>query len=196
MTETSKPGGGDFSTLQKNIEGWFDDAMDRVSGWHKRRTQVWTLIVAIIFTVSANADTLKIVHHLASDPVLRQAVVESAKTRAAGPRPSVAVEYKDPNDPLKPTVIRFDENPLHSGEEDLLSRLIGWGPEETKKNHTTDWLLRVLGWLISIAAISLGAPFWFDTLNKFINLRSAGKSPAEAAKTPTKKKLPPANQAA
>jgi hypothetical protein len=97
---------------------------------------------------------------------------------------------------LKPSVKRIDDNPLHKDEQDLLARLIGWGPEESERNNPTDWLLRILGWLISIAAISLGAPFWFDTLNKFINIRSAGKSPDEAAKKPAKKKLPPADQAA
>ncbi len=35
----------------------------------------------------------------------------------------------------------------------------------------------LLGWLLSIAAVSLGAPFWFDTLSRFVNLRGAG--PAE-----------------
>jgi len=27
-------------------------------------------------------------------------------------------------------------------------------------------------------AISLGAPFWFDILNRLINIRAVGKSPA------------------
>jgi hypothetical protein len=27
--------------------------------------------------------------------------------------------------------------------------------------------------------LSLGAPFWFDMLNKFINIRSAGGKPVE-----------------
>ena len=31
------------------------------------------------------------------------------------------------------------------------------------------------GWLLTIAAISLGAPFWFDTLSRFSRLRSSGK---------------------
>lgn len=35
--------------------------------------------------------------------------------------------------------------------------------------------LKVLGWLITAWAISLGAPFWFDLLNKFIQLRSSGQ---------------------
>ena len=32
--------------------------------------------------------------------------------------------------------------------------------------------------LAAAAALSLGAPFWFDLLNKFINLRGAGQKPA------------------
>jgi len=31
------------------------------------------------------------------------------------------------------------------------------------------------GWLLTILAVSLGAPFWFDLLNKFIVIRSAVK---------------------
>jgi hypothetical protein len=34
-------------------------------------------------------------------------------------------------------------------------------------------------------ALSLGAPFWFDTLQKFMNVRGAGKKPDEEK---TKKK--------
>jgi hypothetical protein len=39
----------------------------------------------------------------------------------------------------------------------------------------------ILGWLITALAISLGAPFWFDLLNKFINLRNAGENPDKPA---------------
>ena len=31
-----------------------------------------------------------------------------------------------------------------------------------------------LGWLITAAAVSLGAPFWFDLLGKVANLRGSG----------------------
>jgi hypothetical protein len=37
----------------------------------------------------------------------------------------------------------------------------------------------MLGWMLTAAAGSLGAPFWFDLLNKFITIRSAGKKPEE-----------------
>jgi len=40
----------------------------------------------------------------------------------------------------------------------------------------------LLGWVLTIAAISFGAPCWFDLLNRFLNIRGAGKPPAEPAK--------------
>jgi hypothetical protein len=40
------------------------------------------------------------------------------------------------------------------------------------------------GWLITILAVSLGAPFWFDTLNRIIAIRSAGRAPEERPRPP------------
>jgi hypothetical protein len=34
-----------------------------------------------------------------------------------------------------------------------------------------------------VLAISMGAPFWFDTLSKFVNLRGAGIPPGETRKS-------------
>ena len=35
---------------------------------------------------------------------------------------------------------------------------------------------RAAGWLLTIAVVSLGAPFWFDLLGKVVHLRGAGAS--------------------
>jgi hypothetical protein len=43
---------------------------------------------------------------------------------------------------------------------------------------------KLLGLLLTAVAISLGAPFWFDLLNKVISIRAAGRSPAEKPKSP------------
>ncbi|PYQ61326.1 MAG: hypothetical protein DMF53_15255, partial [Acidobacteria bacterium] len=45
------------------------------------------------------------------------------------------------------------------------------------------WLRKLLGLLLTMGAISLGAPFWFDTLSKFMNLRGAGTPPGEKTKS-------------
>jgi len=42
-----------------------------------------------------------------------------------------------------------------------------------------EWFTKVSGLLISIFAISLGAPFWFDLLKRFMQVRQAGVSPRE-----------------
>jgi hypothetical protein len=188
---------GDLGTAQKRIEGWYDDVMDRVSGWYKRRTQVWTILVALLLTIAVNADTLHIAWRLWTDPTLRSQVVEEAKVRAAKPRPSVTVEYKDPNDPLKPTASGAGEGDrVAERERALLGQMIGWSSATLRGNDGIDWLGRVIGWILTAIAVSLGAPFWFDILNRFMNIRSSGRSPDEAAKKPEKKKLPPEDHSA
>jgi hypothetical protein len=39
------------------------------------------------------------------------------------------------------------------------------------------WLLKLIGLFLTAAAITLGAPFWFDILNRFISFRTAVKPP-------------------
>jgi hypothetical protein len=185
-------------TTQEALEAWFNDTMDRVTGWYKRRTQTWTLIVAISITLFANANTIGIARRLWTDPVLRSAVVEEAKVRAQKPPPSVTIEYPDPDDPGNPqATTNADSNVLSEKERDLLGQMLGWheNPFWDKDGmwlrwDWSDWLERLIGWLLTVLALSLGAPFWFDLLNKIINIRSAGKSPDEKAKGPEKEESP------
>ena len=46
----------------------------------------------------------------------------------------------------------------------------------------------VVGWLITALAGMLGAPFWFDLLNKLINIRNAGPKPESTTATKGKGK--------
>ena len=39
--------------------------------------------------------------------------------------------------------------------------------------NAIDWMERIIGWLLTIMAISVAAPFWFDLLSRFMNLRNA-----------------------
>ena len=178
---------GDLDAAEKAIETWFDDAMERVSGWYKRRTQLWTFIVAAVLVILSNADTLHIAKRLWTDPVLRSQVVAEAQNRAKKPPPTV--EYPNTDEPTEPVV--SEGNSVSPEEQQLLNQLLGW-QGVSKDDHFSTWLGRFLGWFLTILAVSLGAPFWFDMLNKLINLRSAGKSPIEAEKTKPKPK-PPAN---
>lgn len=195
-------GDSELADAHRAIEAWFEDTMDRASGWYKRRTQVWTVIVAAVITLLSNADTIQIGRRLWTDPVLRGAVAEGAKARAQMPRPTVMVDYPNVDDPTNPVVRDIndkesDGNTLTDGDRALLGRLVGW--QRSDIDNWTWWPglpQHLVGWVLTILAVSLGAPFWFDVLNKFMNVRSAGKSPDEVAKKPEKKKLPPEDKTA
>ena len=74
--------------------------------------------------------------------------------------------------------------PTHADSARVLAetptRVYQW----TGRAHFWPILAKLFGLLLTAFALSLGAPFWFDTLNKIINIRSAGRAPDEKAKTP------------
>ncbi|MGB8064459.1 MAG: hypothetical protein WCF26_21400 [Candidatus Sulfotelmatobacter sp.] len=164
---------GDLGCAQKNIEQWFDDTMERVSGWYKRRTQVVTVCVAIVLAIGTNADTMRIGHLLWTNGTLRATIVEKAKNRTETGKEQTSriesVQYPDTSNPLKPV---FKPS---ADEMDALKPLLGWAGLDLYDR--SQWPSRLLGWILSIIAISLGAPFWFDMLNKVMNIRNTGQKP-------------------
>jgi hypothetical protein len=169
-----------LSQAQKNIESWFDDTMDRASGWYKRRTEVTTVIIAVVLTVGANADTINIVRALWQNPTQRALLVQKAKARAnEGLGNTVSVKYENKDKPLQPTTIRE----VSKDELEALGAVLGW----RKDNANVDfwgWAERLLGWFLTIVAVSLGAPFWFGILTKIVNIRNAGKKPEASDPNP------------
>ncbi len=77
---------------------------------------------------------------------------------------------------------------------DQLDIPIGW-PDPAQQPATTPsylWLLRkLIGLLMTGFAVSQGAPFWFDLLNRIINLRSSLKPAEEKPAVPTPTPAPP-----
>jgi hypothetical protein len=64
--------------------------------------------------------------------------------------------------------------------------LAGTDPRIVDLNDGTWWIWKILGLLATALAISQGAPFWFDLLQKAVNLRLAGSPPPTTA-APDKK---------
>jgi hypothetical protein len=191
--------GNTLAEAQKSIETWFDDSMDRVSGWYKRKIQLNTAIVALLLAFVTNADTLRIATTLWHNPELRAEGVKLAEQRAeaskngsepaAANAPTVETTYPDASDPLNPKM-----QPVTQAERAFLTDLLGWQSTPDFKNmesgKTKALLLMLLGWVLTGIAVSLGAPFWFDILNKFINIRGAGKAPGELPKAPSTTPIP------
>lgn len=301
-----KAADGDAEQARKNIEDWYNAAMDRVSGWYKRRTQVFLFAIGMIIAIVLNVDSIRVVTALSTDKPKRDSVVQiatayakanppksdtaPATTTSAPPTSTSAPAATKPvapptagnatattgsaAAPVKTTVTvtattdsaaKKSETPLAPAtasatttaaatttatsttastnatapaketppppvaaandhtkaaldQLDKLGLPIGWKnygcalcepPIECKidagdrgwlgqaclksayPHWVRCWFLIFAGWLITALAISLGAPFWFDTLNKLIVVRSTvkpqEKSGTEAPKDPPKK---------
>jgi hypothetical protein len=169
--------GEDAVKARENIEAWFNSVMDRTAGWYKRRVQLIILIIGLLVSGATNADTIAIANSLSHDAAARNSLV------------AVAQEYakKQPSDNTDAPEQRVRKN------LEVINKLglpIGWDRQDPRTippvDHYLDWLLKLLGWLLTAVAISLGAPFWFDLLNKFIVVRSTvkprEKSPEERSK--------------
>lgn len=150
------------ANFREGVERWFDDGMDRVSGWYKRWSQGISIVLALAVAVGLNADAIRITERLASDQGLRQAVVQQAEAKAK--KSSVIPEAKAGED-------------VSAAFQEIkgLNVPILWGEANSHVTVTT-----VAGWLITAVAISLGAPFWFDALSKLAHLKTSGKKPEAA----------------
>ena len=71
--------GDDVAKARENIETWFNNSMDRVSSWYKRRTQVIILILGLVIAVATNADSITIAQKLSTDEDLRESLVAAAQ---------------------------------------------------------------------------------------------------------------------
>jgi hypothetical protein len=168
----------DLGKLQEGIEVWFNNAMDRVSGWYKRRTQVIIFVIAVIVTSVANADTIQIAKTLANDAALREALVAQAQEVAKNPPPASqdsgaqAQTNASANATAGAAIIRENAATLQN-----LGLKLGWQDESRAR---IDWVNKIFGLLLTALAVSMGAPFWFDMLNRIISVRSAGKAPKTA----------------
>ena len=78
-----------FDQLQQHIEIWFNNSMERVSGWYKRRVQAWTIGIAVCLTVALNVDSILIWQGLGA-PAPRSLMVAQAEMVKQPPATLVA----------------------------------------------------------------------------------------------------------
>lgn len=318
----------DLAEARAAIARWFDDGMDRVSGWYKQSSQRMVLGIALFLTIALNIDTLLVADRLSRDATLRELVVAAGagavdqykeevkqpstvfrQAAAPAPEPSaggapvnpmgtsgnpsmppsppspgpaapVSAPVADPADAVGTSVSRYqklkaeiaqlhlpigwptqaerdaaakqkvdrdrvaeaatlkeraaleraeaaaktlddrqkvtremppgsDANAVNAAVADLAQAAAGADQaraeaesaraeatrareeatlaakeaanERAWPSDTMSRLSRVLGWLFTALAASLGAQFWFDVLGKVVNIRMSGKKPEKAA---------------
>ncbi|WP_437935745.1 hypothetical protein [Sorangium sp. So ce341] len=186
----------DMREANIRLERWFNDAMDRAAGRYKRRAQLIISATALVLCIGFNADSIKLAGALSRDAVVRAHLIAAAQEMAkTAPR---AAPHEGGLDQDEDVMAALAQGGSAHGKLTGLDLKIAWGvqaPEQTSAPRLWSALSAILGqaivaWirgvldrllspgiLITAAAASLGAPFWFDLLNKLVNLRTVGKSP-------------------
>lgn len=205
---------GDVVKFKRHLENWFDETMDRTSGWYKKHTQLVLFFVGLSIAVVFNVDTLKIVDKLERDPKLREQMVQQAnafvqahpdldselmkqkieynKSRTSISKADSAIN-KNGNIALEDSLELIKFQLLKARRDTLLNRAdqlirndinsvhhslgLDWQSFKCNSNLFTCLLKSMLGWIITAIALSLGAPFWFDLLNKLMKLRGSVPTP-------------------
>lgn len=194
--------GNDVEKARRNVESWYNDAMDRVGGWYKQKTQVIIFTIAFIVCAALNIDAIKISQTLWTDIALRQALVEAASST------DIASLMPQQSSELAAATTGNDQAPSQAGEQSPMDTALKEA-ERSAKNAAAlvkqirelhlpigwklpdgqwafagfgfmEWLVKIMGILITTFAGSLGAPFWFQLLNKIVDLRAAGKQPGKS----------------
>ncbi|MEH2076164.1 MAG: hypothetical protein V7K57_17500 [Nostoc sp.] len=165
----------EINQFKNEVETWFDRSMDRASGVYKRNAKGVAILIGISIAFLTNTDTFHLIKRLSEDSVIRSTIAQSASQR---------IDYI--NDPAA----RRDIEKLLGNA----SIPIGWQNinqqfellDTTKSNQVYIRISQVIklicGWVVSGLAIAMGAPFWFDILNKIINVRNAGPKPVAYTK--------------
>lgn len=223
--------------LDTMLQKWYNDHMDRVSGWYKDKIRKKLFWIAFFFSILLNVDSIHLFQTLYRSPALRaqlQPIADNLASNYASLQHDTTLTALEktyraaaltqlPKDSVKgdsatkvlsriilqlrqiDTVIKTSDTnrtamlKRTSNELDQINSFgipLGWHkdvPPLSWKNkpdyaastymdkykNRTGWNIvsYLLGILLSAFALSVGAPFWFTVLLKFVNIRRAGAKP-------------------
>lgn len=162
LRSLAQDGAGDVAQLRANLESWYDASTERISGWYKRRTQAILFALGLATAAVLNVNALVIADELFHQSELRAAVTASAENFAASSGTATGTDAH----------VAYESSMTELHKLAAAGLPMGWrgGPAKDSPSY-----VMLLGWMITAIAVTLGAPFWFDLLNKFMVLRSTIK---------------------
>ena len=167
---------GDLTIMKTELAAWFDNAMDRLSGAYKRKTQLVSFLVALILSATLNIDSIRVAHELWNHPALAEGLKLPPEVAPPAPNGGSAapVTKAGANAQAGERMIKVLDQHLPVGWQTDTSL-----PDTSPAHDAWYWFAMLFGWLITAVAALFGAPFWFDTLQSIVRLKGAGPSPAE-----------------
>lgn len=187
--------GRDYTLFIHGIENWYDDQMDRISGWYRQHTSRVILIVAAIVVPLLNIDTISIVKQVSCESGLRAAIAGQIEKNpnvteqeiVQNVFANISVGWRTSRE-VQPCPAGGGATPSASSDKKAVTTpaqaVLHW--QVARWYFWSFWLLKVLGLALTTVALAQGAPFWFDLLKSIVNVRNAGNVPAPAQPPPAR----------
>jgi hypothetical protein len=184
---------GNLQQVKEKIGKWFDEAQERLIDLYKRNLQKWIFVISLVLVGVTNADTIKLANYLYSNPSASEALANKASLFMQDSAIWRVISNTDTT--LFDSVARQEQKAIANTINKNLATLkdlneeiksieipIGWSKEDLKSLSFCEFnfygfIKKIGGLLLTILAVSVGSPFWFDILSKLANLRSSGNKP-------------------
>ena len=179
----------------REVESWFDTVMQSFEERYTRGMKTWAIVISSVIVVLLNANFFRLYDKISnseatrnmlveSGPRLKQLEADAAKVAADGDTQKLATL----NDAIK------EQRNIIATEVGAYS---GFGFEPLSWGQVTNWasgkgnwgigwgerirhmLKIVLGWAVMTLLLSVGAPFWEDTLESLFGLKSLLRTGSE-----------------
>jgi hypothetical protein len=163
----------------ESLEKSFDSLTNRISGWYKRHASIFVFVFALATAGALNVDSYAMGSRLWKDEAVRSAVATQA-TKITDANDCKSQNSSVTSGPGQQVKVSLEDAANCVTAVKALGLPVGWGAAN-RPDSALGWGAKVLGIVITVFALMLGAPFWFDTLSKLARLRNTGKPEGTAA---------------
>ena len=175
--------GNDYAQLRARWMAWYDDSTAALTRWYSRQMQFVAIILALLVTLVLNVDTIFLVNNLSGDLKLRSALVSAASIYVESHAVNGATVVSKSPAASVPAAETPNANRVRAAVQttrDAIAEIplpLGWPVDARHSLGSLVWASvqrrsTLFGWFFSTVALSMGAPFWFNLLNRAVGLRS------------------------
>jgi hypothetical protein len=202
-----------IAAFEEELENYYNSAMERASGWYKRRIRRILLTLGIVLATLLNLDTIGIANSSLRDKNKLKNTVDNIvahfdkinytdsiititdttnrvfinKVFKTDTTKDIAATVASTQATVNDLSIYYKQTTdISLGYKDWNEAKKMWfnidANNKALKQSKDGWLaffIKLLGILITAFALQLGSNYWFDILNKAVNMRAAGKKPGE-----------------
>lgn len=182
--------GDSVDAFRQSIGDWFNTYMAQVSEWYRNRIKIVIAALAFLVTLLLNVDSFSIMNELWKNEKLRESTVSLAETAFKDRLSNLENETTLSDSTQLSSVVQsingqynmifaFDfpitwEYVYHKTEPAIpidqltIFQKLWWTAQQLS-------LEKIIGLLITTAAVTMGTPIWFDILKKLLTAKNESK---------------------